>query len=145
MSNKTIRSILIKSGYFAAIVAAIYGAKTAAETAYEYEFLHGVLGFIIGAMIGFEFILICYAIGNSLMDIERTADATEDLLNEFRKGISIELTEVKQNTNPSSSVSKNSKLSDSPQLSPTEKWTCKKCGQPNEQHLSSCKGCGAYK
>ena len=154
MSNKTIRNILIASGIITDIILAIYGANLGVSMAgYDSEFLYGLLGFICGALAGFDIIVICFAIGNSLYALERTADATEELLCEFRKSFSVELTELNDNKkqtsvpavkNTSRTINKLSSIANGEQFV-SDSWTCKKCGRVNLRADMTCKDCGEYK
>ena len=146
MSSKTIKNILSALGIIDAIALAIYGAILGSGMARssDDEFGYGFLGFIIGCVVGFGIIIVCFAIGNALFDLERTADATEELCVLLRKNNS------NSNDNGNSSSERRRPLSERLNSGNndhyvSDSWTCKKCGRVNLKADMTCKDCGAYK
>lgn len=146
MSSKTIKTILTALGIIDTIALAIYGANLGSGMARSSsdEFGYGFLGFIIGCVVGFGILIICFAIGNALFDLERTADATEEICALLRKNNS------NSNSNGNSSTEHRRPLSE--RLSSgnnehyvSDSWTCRKCGRVNLRADMTCKDCGEYK
>lgn len=140
MSSSTIKKILTVLGIISLIGLAILGAKTGSDMASsDEEVLYGFLGFIIGAVVGFGNLIICFAIGNALADLERTADAAEEIAYKLKHSGS----ESSQSGNLST-ISKLSAINRS-EAYVSDTWTCKKCGRVNEKASMTCKDCGEYK
>ena len=142
MSSKTIKTILIVLGVISAIGLVIYGANLGSDMAgyRDNEFLYGFLGLIIGGVVGFGVLVSCFAIGNALSDLERTADATEEIAYLLKHGDS----QISKSANHSSSISKLSAINNNEHYV-SDSWTCKKCGRVNLKADMTCKDCGEYK
>lgn len=137
MSSSTIKKILNFLGVFAAIGAIGMAIWNSADASSGSE---GFLGIIIGSLVGFGSLIICFAIGNALADLERTADATEEIAYRMKFGG----LEGSQNTGNSSTLSKLSNINNN-NAYVSDTWTCKKCGRVNEKASMTCKDCGEYK
>lgn len=141
MSSSTIKKILNFLSVFGFIGMAIWGASIGVDKAdYDERFLYGFLGFIIEAVVGFGVMIMCFAIGNALADLERTADAAEEIAYKLKFNDN----DSSQKSGNSSTISKLSAINrDETYVSDT--WTCKKCGRVNEKASMTCKDCGEYK
>lgn len=141
MSSKKIKTILVVLGFISAVGLAIYGANIGSGLAPHSDESagYGFVGFLVGAVMGFGVLVSCFAIGNALSDLERTADATEEIAHLLKHGDS----QISKSANHSSSISKLSANNNEHYVS--DSWTCKKCGRVNLKADMTCKDCGEYK
>ncbi len=141
MSSKTIKTILTVLGIIDTIALAIYGANLGSSMARSSsdEVGYGFFGFIIGCIVGFGILIICFAIGNALFDLERTADATEEICALIRKNNSSD-----NSHEPKRSLSERLNSGNNDNYV-SDSWTCRKCGRVNLRADMTCKDCGEYR
>lgn len=139
MSSRTIKVILRVAGVLSGIGGMIIGGEIAENVLGMESFL----AFVVAAIIGFLFLVSYFAIGNVVADMERTADAAEEICQELKK-----LNSEKANSSVSNgslnAVNKLSTINNNEHYV-SDSWTCKKCGRVNLKADMTCKDCGEYK